>query len=122
MFRKLIDMMYHKWEGRFKNGVGLSLGDFGFTRFDNGEVLSTIHIGTLVSLASGHWPWYVFEAGYCTGARSAWHIGVLGLTVGKVVVNDYDKETGEIVGPDKSKHYWFFKGLNHQHKQLEEIY
>jgi hypothetical protein len=46
---------------------------------------------------------------------------VLGLTIGKIIVNDYDSSTGEIVGPDKAKGYWFFKGLNHQGKQLEEI-
>ena len=121
MFKGLIDRMKYTWQGRFKHGMGLNLGDITFTRFDNGEVLLVVHVGTVASNGTGHWPWYVLEFGACTGPRSAWHVGLIGFTVGKVVVNDYDQETGEIVGPDKAKYYWFFKGLNHQNKQLEEI-
>jgi hypothetical protein len=122
MLKGLTDRLFDKWQGRFKYGVGVSLGDLTLVRFTNGEIIVSLHVGVLTSLSTGHWPWLVFECAYCTGPRSAWHIGVLGLTMGKVIVNDYDNSTGEIVGPDKSKYYWFFKGLNHQNKQLEEIY
>jgi hypothetical protein len=62
------------------------------------------------------------EFGVSSGALAAWHVGLLGFTVGKVVVNDYNQDTGEIVGPAKNKYYWFFKGINHRGKQLEEIF
>jgi hypothetical protein len=121
MFKGLIDKVFFKWQGRFKNGVGVSLCDFSVTRFHNGEYIGTIHIVSLNSASTGHWPWYLFEVGISTGPRGSWHIGVLGFTFGKIIVNDYDISTGEIVGPDKSRYYWFFKGVNHQDKQLEEI-
>jgi arylsulfatase A-like enzyme len=121
MFRRLIDTFFHVWQGRFKHGFGVALGDTGITRFHNGEYISVLHGPALMSNSTGHWPWYLFEAGYCTGPRGSWHIGVLGLTVGEIIVNDYDLSTGEIVGPDKKKYYWFFKGINHKDKQLEEI-
>jgi hypothetical protein len=122
MLTKFKDRLAEAWESRFQHGVAVSLGDLSINRFHNGEYIGTIHVLSLGSTGTGHWPWYVFEFGFCTGPRGSWHIGVLGLTVGKVIVNDYDQETGEIVGPDKVKYYWFFKGINHKDKQLEEIY
>jgi hypothetical protein len=121
MFKRLIDKFYDKWQGRFKMGIALSLIDVGVNRFTNGEYIGITHVGTVISNGTGHWPWYVFEAGYCTGPLSVWHVGILGFTVGRIIRHDIDTETGEIVGPDKSTYYWFFKGLNHKDKQLEEI-
>jgi len=118
MLKELISRL---WDGRFKQGLAFNLADFGVTHFPNRANLLIVHFFTVVSQHTGHWPWMIFEAGYCGGPRAAWHIGVLGFTVGKIIVNDYDDSTGEIVGPDKNKYYWFFKGLNHKGKQLEEI-
>jgi len=121
MLKGFKNVMLDRWQGRFKQGVGINLADVSVTRFPNRAYLFICHVGTIMSNGTGHWPWYVFEVGHCGGPRSSWHIGVLGLTVGKIIVNDYDESTGEVVGPDKNKYYWFFKGLNHKDKQLEEI-
>ena len=121
MFKALIDRVYDKWQGRFKNGIGFSLGDCGCNRFANGEYIGIIHGPTILSTGTGHWPWYIFEAGYCTGPLSVWHVGLLGFTVGKILRHNIDAETQEIVGPDKTNLYWFFKGLNHADQQLEDI-
>jgi hypothetical protein len=121
MFNRLKDKLVKVWDNRFLFGICLALGDVTFNRFSNNEMLLGGHIGIVMSPGTGHWPWYVFEVAYSTGPRGSWHIGVLGFTIGMVIVNDYDESTGEIVGPDKKKYYYFFKGINHQNKQLEEI-
>jgi hypothetical protein len=121
MFKGFIDKFYHRWQGRFTKGIAFSLVDLAVNRFSNGEYIGTVHVGCIVSNNTGHWPWYVFEIGYCTGPLSVWHVGLLGFTVGITILHDIDTETGEIVGPDKKKYYWFFKGFNHKDKQLEEI-
>jgi hypothetical protein len=121
MFQRLKDRLFKIWEDRFMFGVGLSAGDLAFNRFTNGDLILVGHLGTVGSPSTGHWPWHLCEFGVSSGARASWHLGLLGFTVGKVVVNDYDQKSGEIVGPDKSKYYYFFKGINHRNKQLEEI-
>jgi hypothetical protein len=117
----LKDRLAGWWDQRFMFGFSLSVGDVTFNRFTNGEMLFGVHLGIVMSPGTGHWPWYMFEAALSTGPRSTWHLAVLGFTIGKIIVNDYDQEAGEIVGPDKKKFYWFFKGINHKNKQLEEI-
>jgi len=121
MFKDLMDRVSDMWDGRFQWGFGIALWDCGINRFANNELIFTMHGPCLLSPGTGHWPWLMFEIAYATGPRSSWHIGLLGFTIGKIVVNDYDQSTGEIVGPDKNKYYSFFKGINHKAKQLEEI-
>jgi hypothetical protein len=75
------------------------------------------------SPGTGHWPWFLFEVVFSYNkldGNLSWHIGVLGFTVGKLVTHDFN-EDGTIAGPDKSKHYFFFKGINHQYKDIGEI-
>ena len=121
MFQSLKDRLFKVWDDRFMFGVAVSAFDLALNRFTNGAMILTSHLGTLMSPATGHWAWHVCEFGISTGDLAAWHVGLLGFTVGKVVVNDYDQEAGEIVGPSKNKYYSFFKGINHRNKQLEEI-
>lgn len=121
MFKKLRWKLIDAWDGRFKWGAAADFGSIALNRFANNEILVGIHGPSLISPGTGHWPWYLFEVAFCTGPRSSWHINVLGFTIGKIVVNNYDQSTGEIVGPDKGKYYFFFKGINHKSKQLEEI-
>lgn len=121
MVRDLLDKMSDMWDGRFRWGFAVTSGDLAINRFANNEILLGFHGPSLISPGTGHWPWYLFELAFSTGPRGTWHVGVLGFTIGKVVVNDYDSSTGEIVGPDKSKYYSFFKGINHKGQQLEEI-
>ena len=121
MLKLLIDKVFHHWQGRFKNGLNFGLGGGGINRYDNGAIVVTFMGPNVVSAGTGHWPWMVFEVAWANGPRPSWHVAILGFTVGKVVVNDYDQETGKIAGPDKSKHYYFFKGINHCHQSFEDI-
>jgi hypothetical protein len=121
MFQKLKDRLHYLWEGRFKHGVGLGLGGLAYNKYANGAFVVTATGPSISSPGTGHWPWFVCEAARATGAKPSWHIGILGCTWGMVIVNDYDKKLGEIVGPDKSKYYFFFKGINHKQQDFEEI-
>jgi hypothetical protein len=62
----------------------------------------------------------MFEFGLGLVTVPSWHVGILGLCFGMLYVHDVD-ESGSIVGADCKKYYWFYKGLNHQNKSLEEI-
>ncbi|MBW2638106.1 MAG: hypothetical protein JRC86_11420, partial [Deltaproteobacteria bacterium] len=99
-------------------GVGFNAGSVVLTFHKYGTMLQG-HGPMVLSPGSLHWPWYLFELGYAWGSKPSWHVGVLGFTVGMVMEHDTN-EGGTIVGPDYRKYYWFFKGLNHQGKDLEE--
>jgi hypothetical protein len=121
MFQKIKDWMFRVWDQRFIFGGCIALGDMGLTRFTNGEILIGGHLLCVISNGTGHWPWYLGEFGYNTGPRSSWHLGIMGFTVGQIWAHENDPDTGDIIGPDKKKFYYFFKGINHKEKQLEEI-
>jgi hypothetical protein len=121
MLEMLKDKLFNIWESRFKNGASLSLGGMSVGKFANGEFAFSIAGPSVLSPATGHWPWFTFEASYLTGPAGSWHIGLLGFTVGMTVVHDIDVETQETVGPDKPTYYFFFKGINHINQQFEEI-
>jgi hypothetical protein len=107
------------WQDRFRYGVGIAIGATGVTRHKQGTVF-TGNGPMLISVGTSHWPWYMFEWGFVSGQVPSWHVGLLGFTVGMVVEHDIN-ELGEVCGPDFKKYYWFFKGLNHQGKELGEI-
>lgn len=119
MLKMFKDKLYHLWQGRFQYGISIALGSFGFNRHKAGVVIAG-HGPMIISPGTQHWPWYLFEFGVAIGSPPSWHVGVLGLTVGMLVCHDHDDE-GVLLGPDYHKYYWFFKGLNHQQKDLEEI-
>ena len=121
MFQSIKDHLSRVWQGRFQWGVTGSLGTFSLNRYANGAVIIGLFGPSFISAGTGHWPWFLFEAAWAFGPVPSWHIGLLGFTVGMITVHDVDQETQEIVGPDKSQYYWFFKGHNHQQKDLEEI-
>ena len=119
MLKYVKNVLANRWQGRFQYGFGFSIGSIGLTRHKYGVVL--MGNGPMVlSPGTGHWPWYMFEFGVAGGAQPSWHIGVLGLTVGMQIEHCVNEE-GMVDGPDFKKYYWFFKGLNHQSKELGEI-
>ena len=105
---------------RFKYGFNLQVLEGGLNRYDNGEIRGRLGIFTLLSAGTGHWPFHLFEFSFITGAIACFHITILGLCIGNMMVHDVDAD-GSIVGPDYRKWYSFFSCLNHQHKTLEEI-
>lgn len=117
----LKDTISRHWQGRFRYGIGFALGGGDINRYHNQEWVLSYHGPSFASAGTGHWPWFLFEAALQTGPLSSWHIGILGFTIGKVKLHTYDNETGELVGPDKDKYYFFFKGINHQQQELGEI-
>jgi hypothetical protein len=121
MFNLTRDWLFRVWDQRFWFGASVNLGDISLTRFANNEIMISGHLVTVISTGTGHWPWYLAEAGLGTGPRKSWHLGLLGFTIGQCWLHDNDPDTGAVTGPDKKKYYWFFKGLNHKEKQLEEI-
>ena len=121
MFQSLKDKLHFHWQGRFRYGFNIGIGGVGLNRYDNGAFVFTTTGPTFISGGTGHWPWYMWDVAVANGPRPSWHIGVLGFTIGKVIINSYDDKLGEIVGPDRSKYYFFFKGINHQSKEFEEI-
>jgi hypothetical protein len=121
MLQLFKDWLYGVWDQRFKFGGSVSSGGLGMTRFANGEYMIVGNLLCVMSTGTGHWPWFLCELGIGTGSRFNWHLGLLGFTVGQTWVHVIDDETGEVVGPDKKKYYWFFKGINHKEQKLEEI-
>jgi len=119
MLQFIRDKLAAIWQDRFLWGVGVQLGDINLSRYNNGAVSAAVHGPMIFSMGTGHWPWYLFEAVGQTGPAPSWHVGILGFCVGMFM--EHDVNEGEIVGPDYRKYYWFFKGLNHQGKELEEI-
>lgn len=119
MLKFVRDKLAARWQDRFRYGVGFTLGAIGFTVHRTGTAF-TGNGPMILSPGTGHWPWYVVEWGLGVGSIPSWHFGLLGLTVGMVMQHDIN-EKGEVAGPDFRKYYWFFKGLNHQGKELEEI-
>jgi hypothetical protein len=119
MLKFIKDKIAAIWQDRFYRGVGGNLGGGGITVYDQGIVIS-LQGPMVVSVGSGHWPWFLFELAGAVGLVPSWHVGVLGFTVGMVMQHNID-EKGEVAGPDFQRFYWFFKGLNHQGKELEEI-
>ena len=102
-------------------GVSGSFGSFTLNRYANGAKVVGLYGPSFISAGTGHWPWFLFEAAVAVGPSPSWHVGLLGLTAGMTKIHDVNPDTGELLGPDRSKYYWFFKGHNHQQKDLEEI-
>ena len=119
MLQFIKDRLAAIWQDRFRHGVGISFGSLGVTRYTNGLVLAG-NGPVVMSIGTGHWPWHLCEFGLALGAVPSWHMGVLGFTVGMIICHDHN-EDGSLKGVDYKKYYWFFKGLNHQGKDLEEI-
>jgi hypothetical protein len=117
----MLQLIKDMWQGRFDHGFTLTFGGVSVNRYDNGEFAFSFAGPCLLSVATGHWPWYLFEVNKLTGDRGSWTVGLLGLTVGMAMVHDLDQHTQETVGPDKPKYYFFFKAINHHQQQFEEI-
>ena len=117
----MLKLLIDKWQGRFQHGVSLGLGGLALHRYSNGAYVVTLTGPNVASAGTGHWPWLVLDLAFASGVKPSWHVGILGFTVGKVIVNSYDQKLGEIVGPDRNKYYFFFKGINHRQQDLEEI-
>jgi hypothetical protein len=105
----------------FKYGPHLSLGEIALNRFTGGQIKGKFIFLTLISSGTGHWPFRVFGLDFLTGAKAAWQLTVLGLTVGAHTVHDLDPKTGQLTGPDYRKRYWYFSCFNHQNKNVEEV-
>lgn len=105
----------------FRFGFDLSLGGAALNRYQTGEYRGKFTFLTLISSGTGHWPFQVFDLDFLTGVKSAFQLTVLGFTIGTKMFHNVDEDTGELLGPDRRKGYWFFSGLNHQHKLTEEI-
>lgn len=121
MLQSLKDHFSRVWQRRFVYGVTFSTGGFAINRYANGAFIFSLQGPTVFSAGTGHWPWTLIEAVAMTGPKASFHVGLLGLTFGLMHTHTVDNETGEIVGPDRRKFYFFFKGINHQGKQIEEI-
>ena len=121
MLQSFKDRLFNIWQSRFTRGVSLAFGGMSVNKYENGEFAITLAGPNVLSTATGHWPWFTFEVSKLTGPAGSWHIGLLGFTVGMTMVHTTNTETGEIIGPDKPKYYFFFKGINHFNQQFEEI-
>ena len=102
-------------------GVSGSFGSFTLNRYANGAKVVGLYGPSFISAGTGHWPWFIFEIAKAFGPVPSWHVGLLGLTAGMIKIHDVNPDTGELLGPDRSKYYCFFKGHNHQQQDLEEI-
>lgn len=120
MLRSVRDHISRLWQGRFMYGAGFAFGGGGINRYDNGEWVFSFQGPSLHSPGTGHWPFFLFEIAVQTGPKANWHIGLLGHTAGKIKIHTVNEE-GMVDGPDVNKYYFFFKGINNQGKQLEEI-
>jgi hypothetical protein len=121
MLQLVKDRLVSAWQGRFAHGFTFTFGGVSGNRYNNGELALGLAGPCLLSPATGHWPWYAFEYNMLTGDHGSWNLGLLGLTIGRVMVHTIDDETQEVVGPDRPKYYFFFKGINHHQQQFEEI-
>ena len=106
---------------RFRFGFDLSFGGVALNRYQGGEIRGKLTFLTLISSGTGHFPFQVFDLDFLTGYKAAFQLTILGLTVGSKMINDIDQETGELLGPDKRRGYWYFSCINHQHQLTEEI-
>ena len=118
-YQSFKDNLARLWQGRFQYGVAFSLFNTNVNRYASGGWIGAFSVLTILSDGTGHWPWSAMECAIQFGTLPAWHIGILGFTVGQRRVHDV--EDGEVVGPDVMKRYFFFKGINHQQLTLEEI-
>lgn len=119
------DFIVDKWQGRFKFGITF-VGAAGFAnRFSNNNWKFAVQLCQVVSAATGHWPWSVFDFAYITGKRSCFHFGVCGLTIGTRwcpnIGSPNEDGSVEILGPDYRKWYFFFSCINHQNTRLEDM-
>jgi len=121
MLQSVKDHLSRVWQGRFRWGMSGSLGSWTFNRYANGAFVVGVYGPSFISSGTGHWPWFMFEVAVAIGPAPSWHLGLLGFTGGMLMSHTVDTETNEIVGPDRARYYWFFKGHNHQQKDLEEI-
>jgi hypothetical protein len=123
MFQKLKDHCSRLWQGRFRYGFEFIPATFVINRFENNEFRVVCGLGMLLSSGTGHWPLVLAEFGAQTGSRRSWHVGLLGLTIGRCWLSQFEvMESGEKeVRPDICKLYFFFKCLNHQAQSVEEI-
>jgi hypothetical protein len=119
IFQSFKDNLARLWQGRFRYGPVFNLLGIAAHRYNNGEKVLNINLITIESAGTGHWPWCLAEVGKQWGECAAWHVGLLGFTIGTVRVHDI--VDGETAGPDYLKPYFMFKGLNHQQQNLEEI-
>ena len=117
---QLLSKLMDYWQGRFQYGFGTSIGCLNINRYTNGSWVFGIVGPTFESSGTGHWPWHMFEAIYLTGPGSAWHVGLLGVTIGMLKEHEVDEE-GMIDGPDKNRYFMFFKCINHYNQTFEEI-
>ena len=104
----------------FKHGVNIVFASFNFNRFINGATKVELVGPSILSPATGHWPFRVFHFVGVTGKRAAWQMSVMGVTFGSHRVSDLNDD-GTIAGPDYRKHYIFFSALNHKYQLLEDI-
>lgn len=116
----MLNMNEYSTSDLFKYGGIVNFGMIGLNRYEGGELRGKVSFLTLESSGTGHWPFTVFDFNFLTGVQAAWQLTVFGLTVGSKKVHDLN-EDGTLAGPDKRIHYFFFSGLNHQHKTSEEI-
>lgn len=105
---------------RFKYGISVGLATFNFNRFVNKAYRFEVIGPSVLSPATGHWPFHTFHLAVVTGSRKNWQLTVCGITVGSTMLQNIDND-GFLIGPDYRKRYVFFMALNHQHKSLEEI-
>ena len=107
-------------EGLFKYGFQFTGLSASINRFDNGNFKFEITGPSIISTATGHWPYHTFHLVAVTGHLAGWQASIMGLTFGSQLIRNVDKD-GQLLGPDYRKFYWFFMALNHRDKMLIEI-
>jgi hypothetical protein len=58
-------------------GIAVTSGDISICRYDNGAFMTGVHGPSIQSVATGHWPWYLFEVSKLTGCKGQWAAGLL---------------------------------------------
>lgn len=115
------DFITHAWQWRFRFGFTIDGPSIGAVTYPTGEKCFYVSLFNLNSHGTRHWPFRLFEAKLVTGRYIIGHICILGLTVGRSMKRDVDKETGEVLGPDRGNWYWVFSCINHQSKSFKEV-
>jgi hypothetical protein len=104
----------------FEYGFSIGIGSVNCNKFANGNYRVDIAGPSILSSATGHWPFNTFRFVATNGDLAAWQLTVMGLTIGVQKMNDVD-DAGVLQGPDFNKFYVFFSCLNHKDQLLEEI-
>jgi len=104
----------------FEYGVSLTCLSANINRFYNGALRFELTGPSILSPATGHYPFHTFHFIGVTGDLAAWQVSIMGVTFGSQLMPNVN-EDGSVAGPDYRKHYCFFSCLNHKDQLLEEI-